>query len=94
MRDMSEQHEELKRRGVEVYAVNIWEEKSEAQRFIRTSDLDYHWLRGDQSVVDAFGIRVIPTQVLIDRSGTVIWTSGSRQRLDAFLEGVTPPSTL
>ncbi len=61
---------------MEFLAVNVYEDAENARRFIESSGLDYTWLRGDDSVIEALGIKGVPTLFILDREGTVVWRSG------------------
>jgi peroxiredoxin len=75
MRDMSQREEEYKAKGVEIVAVSVFEEQSVAREWMASSGLDYRWTFADDSVTEAFGVDAIPTQILLDREGRVVWTS-------------------
>lgn len=77
MRDMSPREDEYAAKGVEILAVNAFEDPSAGRAFIEGdgADLDLHWAFADAAATDAFGVEQVPTQVLIDRDGRVVWTS-------------------
>ncbi|MEM7351340.1 MAG: TlpA disulfide reductase family protein, partial [Acidobacteriota bacterium] len=64
--------------GLEVVAVNLDSERQEVQRFLDESPLPFPVVLGnDSDVVARFGVRVLPTTVLVD----------SENRLVRFFEG-------
>lgn len=77
MRDMSPREEEYAAKGVEILAVNAFEPVSAGKAFIDGdgSDLDLHWAFADDAATEALGVKSVPTQILIDRDGYVIWAS-------------------
>lgn len=75
MRDMNPIKAEFAGKDVEFLAVNVYEDAENARRFIDSSGLDYTWLRGDESVIEALGIKGVPTLFILDRDGTVVWRS-------------------
>ena len=72
---MSERKDEYKSKGVEVLAINAFEDAAVGREWIASSGLDYQWAFADKAVTEAFGVASVPTQILIDREGTVVWTS-------------------
>jgi hypothetical protein len=93
---MSQIQREYEGRGVVVLAVNVWEEEDAFRAFVEDSEHDLRWVRASDEAVKAFGLRGVPTYVLIDREGRVQWTSGFfslfrgtapiRENLDRVLE--------
>lgn len=72
---MSSREHEYVERGVEILAVNAFEDPQAGRDWIASSGLDYRWVFADESVTEAFGVATVPTQILIDREGKVVWTS-------------------
>jgi len=75
MRDMSPRKAEYEGRGVQVLAINAFEDRDVGREWIASSDLDFHWAFADESVTTAFGVQAVPTQILLDPEGRVVWTS-------------------
>jgi hypothetical protein len=75
MRDMSGREEEYKRKGVEIIAINAFEDPQLGRDWIASSDLHYRWAFADESVTAAFGVESVPAQIILDRDGNVAWTS-------------------
>jgi hypothetical protein len=78
MRDMSERKEEYTAQGVAIVAVNSFEDRQAGRDWIASSGLDYHWAFADKATTDACGVNTVPTQIILDREGKVVWTSGIR----------------
>ena len=76
MRDMSDREQEYTDKGVEILAVNAFEDRAAGEAFIASSDLPFHWAFADASVTEALGVKTVPTQILLDREGRIVWTSG------------------
>jgi hypothetical protein len=72
---MSERKEEYKQKGVEILAINVFEDPQVGRDWIASSELDYRWAFADESVTEAFGVDSVPTQIILDRDGNVAWTS-------------------
>lgn len=72
---MSEIEAEYEERGVVFVAVNVFEPKERGLAFVEQTDLDYAWWWADAKSCKAMGIQVIPTQVILNREGRVVWTS-------------------
>ena len=77
MRDMSPREHEYAEKGVEILAVNAFEDPSAGKAFIDGdgADLDLHWAFADDAATEALGVKTVPTQILLDRDGRVLWTS-------------------
>lgn len=78
--------EELKHRGLEIYAINLDESLDDALAFLKEIPVDYPvvWDKSGKSA-ELFQITGMPTAYLIDRDGTVRWMHqgfgfGSRQQ--------------
>jgi hypothetical protein len=93
---MSQIQREYEGRDVVVLAVNVWEEEGAFRAYVEGSDHDLRWVRASDEAVKEFGLRGVPTYLLIDREGRVRWTSGFfslfrgtaplRENLDRLLE--------
>jgi hypothetical protein len=75
MRDMSGRKQDYKDRGVEIVAVNVFEDPQVVREWIASSGLDYRWAFADAAAREALGIEAVPAQVILDRDGKVAWTS-------------------
>jgi hypothetical protein len=75
MRDMSPRKAEYEDKGVLVLAINAFEDPAVGRAWIASSDLDFHWAFADESVTEALGVQTVPTQILLDPEGRVVWTS-------------------
>lgn len=63
---------EFKARGVEVIAVNVDEQRKDADAFLRTRQYQMRVMFDPRArVVDAFAARGVPASFLIDRRGTI-----------------------
>ena len=76
MRDMSEREAEYTEQGVVIVAVNSFEDPQSGRDWIASSGLDYRWAFADKATTDACGVNTVPTQIILDREGKVVWTSG------------------
>ena len=93
---MGEIEREYEAREVVVLAVNVWEEEGVFHSFVEGTEHDLHWVRADEETIEPFGLGGVPAQLIIDREGTVRWTSGFfslfsgtdtlRKNLDRVLE--------
>ncbi len=75
MRDMSPREQEYADKGVEVLAVNAFENPAAGRAFIEGTDLELHWAFADDTFTEAMGIEGVPSQVILDAEGRVAWTS-------------------
>jgi hypothetical protein len=75
MRDMSPREEEYREKGVQILAINAFEDPQVGRDWIASSGLDFRWAFADESVTQAFGVATVPTQILLDRDGRIAWTS-------------------
>ena len=67
-------HDGFKDRGVELLSVNLGEEHAQVQNFIKSKDYTFRVvLDEDRSIGGKFGIRSIPTMVVVDKGGLVQW---------------------
>ena len=78
MRDMSEIARDYRGKGVEVLAVNVFESEESFRAFVAASGHDLRWVRADVKATSPFGFGSIPAELIVDRAGTVRWTSGLR----------------
>jgi len=75
MRDMSPREQEYHDKGVEILAINAFEDPADGKQWMATSGLDYRWTFADESVTEALAVNTVPTQIILDREGKVVWTS-------------------
>ena len=67
-------HDEFKDRGVELLSVNLGEEHAQVQDFIKSKYYTFRVvLDEDRTIGGKFGIRSIPTMVVVDKVGLVQW---------------------
>ena len=76
MRDMNAIKQDFSERGVEVVAVNVFDELEAARGVADQSGYDYRWARCDERAASRLGIRAVPALIVIDRDGRVAWRSG------------------
>jgi hypothetical protein len=91
MRDMSERHEEYSKKGVEILAINAFEDPEVGKEWIASSGLGYRWAFADEEATTAFGVNTVPTQILLDREGKIVWASGFKSVIggaDAVYEAI------
>lgn len=72
---MSTLHAEYAGKRIRILAVNAFEPVDQARGFIEASSHPYEWMFAEKSATDALGIKAVPTQILIDPDGKVVWTS-------------------
>ncbi|MBU8907174.1 thiol-disulfide oxidoreductase ResA [Desertibacillus haloalkaliphilus] len=93
---MESQYQAYKDQGVEIIAVNVDEPELSVQRFVDRHNLTFPIVidRGS-NVLDAYGIRPLPTTILIDEHGTVVrkHIGGMTERdVQSFMEEIKPES--
>ena len=67
-------HAELLQNGVELVAINVEETADKVQRFIGSYPLSYRVLLDtDTKVAQAFGILGVPTYILINKEGRIVF---------------------
>lgn len=72
---MSPREPEYAAKGVEILAINAFEDPADGKAWIASSGLDLHWAFADEGFTEAFGVEAVPTQIILDREGRVVWTS-------------------
>lgn len=75
MRDMSKDKDTYAAKGVEMIAVNAFEDPAVSKEWIASTDLKLNWAFASAAVTEAFGVGQVPSQIIIDREGKVVWTS-------------------
>jgi len=67
-------HADLLRDGVELVAINVEETADKVQRFIGSYSFSYRVLLDtDTKVAQAFGILGVPTYILINKEGSIVF---------------------
>jgi len=72
---MSDREDEYHDKGVEILAVNAFEDSQQAKDWIASADLPYTWAFANESQAETLGVKSVPTQIILDREGKVVWTS-------------------
>ena len=72
---MSPREQEYHDNGVEILAINAFEDPAAGKEWIASSGLDYRWTFADESVIEALAANTVPTQIILDRECEVVWTS-------------------
>jgi hypothetical protein len=75
---MSPIKQEFEKRGVEFLAVNVFEEQAPWQKFAAGTDIEMTWLWGGEEAVEKFGVKGLPSLVVLDEDQKVLWRSGLR----------------
>jgi len=72
---------DLSKKGVELLAINTSERENNAKRVAKNYNLVFRvFLDEDGSVADAFGVYGVPTFVLIDKNGFIVFSDNSFPR--------------
>ncbi len=67
-------HDELKDRGLEILGVNLGEDREQVEHFIKRKAYTFRVALDPEEAIGAkFGVRAIPTLVVVDKRGTVRW---------------------
>jgi len=72
---MSPREAEYEEKGAVILAVNALEDPAAGKAWIEECGLDMQWVFADAAVTEAFGVSAVPSQVLVGKDGTVVWTS-------------------
>jgi len=88
MRAMSPREAEYSKKGIEILAINCLEDPQAGKDWIAASGLDLQWAFADEAATQAFGVRTFPTQILLDREGKVVWTSGFASAFENGADGI------
>ncbi len=95
MPKLQELHEKFEGGDVEILAVNLGEEPDRIRQFLERKQYTFRVVPDqDQSIGNQFGIRAIPSLVVVGRHGLVEWiqvgsSPTARDKLEAVLEGLT-----
>jgi peroxiredoxin len=76
---------ELSKKGVELLVINTSEREHNARRVAKNYNLSFRvFLDEDGSVADAFGVYGVPTFVLIDKNGNLVFSDNTfpREEID------------
>lgn len=93
IRGMGPLEEEYAKKGVAFLLVNCYEDEAAGRAFMTAEGKDRPWAFADAAALDALGVHIAPTQVVVDREGNVAWTSsfGSiREGVGAFRKALDP----
>lgn len=75
IRGMGPVEEEYGKKGVAFLLVNCYEDEASGRAFMAAEGKDRPWAFADAAALEALGVHLAPTQVLVDREGRVAWTS-------------------
>ncbi|KGA98553.1 thiol-disulfide oxidoreductase [Alkalihalobacillus alcalophilus ATCC 27647 = CGMCC 1.3604] len=93
---MEELYQEYQDQGIEIVAVNASEPPLTVERFASRLDLTFPIvIDNGRNVIDAYGIRPLPTTVLVDEEGTIVRVfSGllTEEIIREFMEEIKPSS--
>ena len=75
---INDKKKNLQEKGIEVLAINAGESKARVERMVRNYRLDLEVLLDENvAVADAYGVLGVPTFVLIDKNGDIIFIGNS-----------------
>ena len=74
MPELNELTKELKGKEVIFLAIAL-NDKKRLKEFLKTKEFDYHVVSNGKPVADSYGIKVFPTNVIIDQNGLVKYVS-------------------
>jgi peroxiredoxin len=67
-------HDDLKDRGLEILGVNLGEDREQVQAFVQRKAYTFRVALDPEEAIGAkFGVRAIPTLVVVDKRGAVRW---------------------
>ena len=75
IRGMGPLEEEYEKKGVAFLLVNCYEDEAKGRAFMAAHGKQGRWAIADAAALDALGVHMAPTQILVDRDGKVAWTS-------------------
>ena len=78
IRGMGPVEGEYEKKGVAFLLVNGFEDEAPGRAFMAAVGKDRPWAFADAAALEALGVHMAPTQVLVDREGRVAWTSSFR----------------
>jgi len=90
MPDLQDLADKFKDRGLEILSVNQGESADQTRNFIEHRKYTFHVvLDQDQAVGNNYGVRGIPTLILVDKKGVVQWLRvGYSQNIDDLRQQV------
>jgi hypothetical protein len=62
------------------------DERDSVLRFLADTHIPWPNGYGAGATMEALGIQVVPTVLVVDRKGTIVWQSGSSGTLDQAIE--------
>jgi len=75
MPNLEEVHREFAERGVVVVALNLGEDPERARSFIKRQGYTFRVVADqDRAIAERFGVRAIPTLVVVGTDGRIAWT--------------------
>ena len=75
MADMQTLHQKLKGKPFAMVAINIKESPSHVKKFLETQNLSFKTLLDPDGItLDQFGVRALPTTLILDKSGRLVET--------------------
>ena len=97
---------EYRPRGVDLYSVDTddpsAEREARVREFLRSNGLEFPVVLDDGTAASAFGVALLPTMVVVDREGRVVWNHAGllsaasehalREVLDSALAGTVARS--
>jgi peroxiredoxin len=79
-------HEQLAERGVQILSVNQGDEAEQVRAFIGKKRYTFRVLLDSQNAIgDLYGVRAIPTMVVVDKHGVVRWIHVGYSHADSEL---------
>lgn len=74
LRDLNQMHPELKKDGLEVLAIDVGESLDKVRIFIKSYALSFKVLLDkDTAVAQTYSILGVPTYVLVDKKGSIVF---------------------
>ena len=94
MPGLQDLRDKFKDRGLEILSLNQGEDAEQVRNFIQRKKYTFHVVLDQDGAVGAkYGVRGIPTLVLVDKKGVVEWMrvgySGNDDELSQLLERLT-----
>ncbi len=74
LKELNGMHADLKRDGIELLAIDIGEPLDKVANFVKSSNLAFRVLLDkDMAVAESYGILGVPTYILIDKRGYIVF---------------------
>lgn len=87
MIDLQGLQDKFKDKNFEILSLNQGENPDQVRQFISHKKYDFHVLLDSDTAVSAkYGVRAIPTLVLVDKTGVIQWLQVGHARNDSELE--------